>query len=588
MKKLFYLLIIIPFMCIGQMPNLVVNPDFEQGSIPNLPGQISYATGWNDQCTDPLMFTNGGAGVDLLDRSSSNPSLKVPTNLWGSIDERTGDRRYAHLWQTQNAGPLGNQLAGERLKGSLTTSLATGDYRVCFWGARATTSLLSLDNPYQIVEVYLVNNNNCETSGKLILTTANMTYDGGGNSIWRLYCANFTISSSEAGQFNKILFKIKTPPNTPSYRHKQSVYIDEISITKGCEDIVLNLPNEIEVCDNNFEELCGPYSTFPTPIYTYEWWGPHPTLPVSTLLSTSRCFTPNRYGSYKFKITDQNGCTTEHIITIKKPKIVLPEIANIEWCPGVSKDPIFAGWPTNPFIGYNCDYSIQWTFNGSILGGYNDYRILFQGEGVYCVLVTFSDYSVEKCFTATKCCKPKTEFAVSWYAGANPHTITVSNYVANIGDYDSETFYVYKDCNNDGNSGPWTLVNSISRSSNFNTPLHFENLDPNCAYKIVHAVSKICLRQSFIHTEYVGGNLGKIVFSLSPNPAIDRVTISIEDYNSTLNYLLSIYDFSGNKLEEKNINLSRTSINISNYNKGIYFIKVSNGKETETLKLVKE
>lgn len=206
---------------------LVQNPGFESGTVPNAPGQISRATGWSDACTDPNVFTSGGAGVDLCDRNSTNTQVKVPSNNWGSINERTGQNRYAHLWQRGDTFNGVTTWSGERLKGTLTETLGTGCYSLCFWAARANTGTITADAPHQIIEVYLVNGSAC--TGKLVFTTTAIPNNGSGQSQWNSYCADFIINSTEAGQYTHILFQLKRPSTGGI---NQSVYIDDVDLQR--------------------------------------------------------------------------------------------------------------------------------------------------------------------------------------------------------------------------------------------------------------------------------------------------------------------------------------------------------------------
>ncbi|MBL4708776.1 MAG: hypothetical protein JKY48_10110 [Flavobacteriales bacterium] len=214
MKKLsiFIGFVLLGLVSIGQT-NLVKNPDFENGPVPTARGQIDYADFWTDDCTDPLMFTGMGTGVDLLDRNATLFDIQVPSNFWGSINERTADDRYAHMWQKET--PL-DGLVGERLKGELTLALPTGNYTFCFWAAVAPNALTSFDEDKQIVEVFLVNGNDCPADGILIHTTTPVPYNGG-TPIWTQYCSSFNISTYEANVYDRIVFQLKDPEGTGAF-----------------------------------------------------------------------------------------------------------------------------------------------------------------------------------------------------------------------------------------------------------------------------------------------------------------------------------------------------------------------------------
>jgi len=446
---------------------------------------------------------------------------------------------------------------------------------------------------------------------------------------------DYKFSSIEIANNGKMYFAGKNGlsslanPNDPTslwINNDIDVIVDEVSRGEILNDIyrliplpeqvdgepyyktTIDLPNVIDVCDSDFEELCGPLNGFPGPTYTFEWWGPDPELDESVLLATTRCFTPTSYGSYILNVTDENGCTISHSIIITQKYPFIPEIEDIVWCSEYEM-PVYAGWLTgDPFDGYECDYELVWTFNGDVLD-FNTHLIPFQGEGEYCVTITFSDISIVRCFEAIDCCKPNPEFNLQWYTGANPYTIEVNNYPENIddGQYDSEIFFLHKDCNNDGEPGPWEFVDMISRDDedfgvDYGDPVLFENLNPNCLYRVMHAVNKECLLGSFIHTEYVGGGTGfkskgKIDNSstrfvqeskptLSPNPTMDMTTLSIPNFEGE--YAVEIYNIQGQRVKDFKMEEAEMSFSLGDFTSGLYIIKVSNGIDTHSFKLMKE
>ncbi|WP_109300802.1 T9SS type A sorting domain-containing protein [Aquimarina sp. AU474] len=586
MKKAFTILVflIIPILSIGQ--NLVINPDFEDGTVPTDRGQINYATGWSHQCTDPLIFTFGGSGVDLLDRSSSNSNIQVPNNIYttpAGLEERTGDNRYAHLWQTQNGGSTGNTLIGERLKGSLIGSLTEGTYDLCFWGARASSGVISISDPYQIIEVYLVNDNDCSDNGKWILTTPTMTFDGSGNSVWNQYCANFTINAAEATLgYNKILFKIKDP-GTVAMVHSQSIYIDEVELTKECVDITIKIPKKIAVCDSNFEEICAPLPISGS-AYSYEWWGPAPGLPMSILLATTPCFTPSNYGSYLLKITDENGCVTVYTFSIIEdhgPTISIPDVYYCDEFPSR-----LIGFDSDPIGPTLYRYSYNWTYNGVPISGHSgDYQIPPMGDGEYCVTINWPSNtgwcSSSTCFTVKECCKPDPSFNVFFSASSTPNNLIISNIPTNADDYEEETFYVFKKCAGDTS---WSLLNSFTRiGAAMYTPISL-TVDHTCEYKIQHVINQTCLQKVFVSTIYLNETKN---ITVSPNPFGDRFKIAIKDFNKFKDIELRIINQQGREVYSRGIKENNHFVDGIDWPVGLYFCYITIDGKTEIKKVIK-
>jgi hypothetical protein len=76
-----------------------------------------------------------------------------------------------------------------------------------------------------------------------------------------------------------------------------------------------------------------------------------------------------------------------------------------------------------------------------------------------------------------------------------------------------------------------------------------------------------------------------INFALFPNPSSGLFTItSGNQFNR--NYVVSVFNVIGNLEKQFNWNGERMSLNLTAYSKGVYIVKVSNGKSTEFKKLI--
>ena len=75
-------------------------------------------------------------------------------------------------------------------------------------------------------------------------------------------------------------------------------------------------------------------------------------------------------------------------------------------------------------------------------------------------------------------------------------------------------------------------------------------------------------------------------FSIYPNPAINNITINAGDLQSTI-CDFRIYDVVGNLVLEKSFN-NKTSLDVSTFPSGVYFIKVISEKGIEVRKFIKE
>jgi len=73
-----------------------------------------------------------------------------------------------------------------------------------------------------------------------------------------------------------------------------------------------------------------------------------------------------------------------------------------------------------------------------------------------------------------------------------------------------------------------------------------------------------------------------------PNPASDNLIIESDRNKLTTNAIISVYDIQGKLLLQQKIMQQQTELNISQFAKGIYIIKINNDKETMQSKFVKE
>ncbi len=246
------------------------------------------------------------------------------------------------------------------------------------------------------------------------------------------------------------------------------------------------------------------------PGYTYQWFQ------GITILDTDNCFTPTGTGSYSLRVIDDNGCRRTYSFYTFLSTIIVPDLDEYPVCEAY---PWRVGWVgVNPFASSPCPVSIEWYFEGIYQPIYDgEHQIPYLGIGNYCAVVTVGGIVTERCFEVLECCPPNPEFSVTWHYGITPYTITVQNYPLFIPDYDQEQFSVFKDCNNDGSPGPWTLVEFVNRTdpATFGMPIHFDNLEEDCLYRVRHRVTSYCRMQSYVHTEYVGGSTG--IVGQNPN-----------------------------------------------------------------------
>jgi len=84
-------------------------------------------------------------------------------------------------------------------------------------------------------------------------------------------------------------------------------------------------------------------------------------------------------------------------------------------------------------------------------------------------------------------------------------------------------------------------------------------------------------------TKKIGTNKQITIY---PNPNSGQFTLALGNVNS--NNLVEIYDIMGKKVFSKTVNKNKITIDIANQPKGIYLVKVSNGNNFYTQKIVYE
>ncbi|MBN2893568.1 MAG: T9SS type A sorting domain-containing protein [Bacteroidales bacterium] len=93
------------------------------------------------------------------------------------------------------------------------------------------------------------------------------------------------------------------------------------------------------------------------------------------------------------------------------------------------------------------------------------------------------------------------------------------------------------------------------------------------------------LLSEVVYTYYVNiPDLNKLTINIYPNPAINFINIDLKDNTRSIN--LEIIDESGKILMTKSNISDKTTIDLYNFSKGIYFIKLTNESETFLKKII--
>ena len=75
-------------------------------------------------------------------------------------------------------------------------------------------------------------------------------------------------------------------------------------------------------------------------------------------------------------------------------------------------------------------------------------------------------------------------------------------------------------------------------------------------------------------------------FSIAPNPAKNKLNITLPNKNEDLK--LEVFDVLGKQVYKGLITQLESSINVSNWKSGVYLVRVSNDKTTQTKRFIKQ
>ncbi len=75
-------------------------------------------------------------------------------------------------------------------------------------------------------------------------------------------------------------------------------------------------------------------------------------------------------------------------------------------------------------------------------------------------------------------------------------------------------------------------------------------------------------------------------FTISPNPAKSELNIKLPNTNEDSN--LEVFDILGKRVYKGLITQLESSVNVSNWKSGVYLVRVSNTKATQTKRFIKQ
>jgi hypothetical protein len=220
--------------------NMIVNPGFENGTIPTDGDQLALATGWSRNCGrnwDTSRPDGNQGSPDLFDIRSPNCLFGIPSNKWGNRNVRNGGNRYVGFTGTSTLHP---GFFGETVEGTLSSPLGSAcSYQVSFWasatdGVKAGTAGATPCNtpltPFvpdpnaNQMQVVLRKDNDC-SNGKIVYTSPSITQKN-----WTYFSGQFYLSAADAAAgYNRIEFRL-APANPTFGKYSNTVYLDDVGL----------------------------------------------------------------------------------------------------------------------------------------------------------------------------------------------------------------------------------------------------------------------------------------------------------------------------------------------------------------------
>jgi len=88
-------------------------------------------------------------------------------------------------------------------------------------------------------------------------------------------------------------------------------------------------------------------------------------------------------------------------------------------------------------------------------------------------------------------------------------------------------------------------------------------------------------------TEYFVEKIAQTEIKIYPNPATEKITLAISEWENLQMGVFKLYSLTGQLLQEQPVHSSTTVISLSGYSKGVYILKVQINGITEDWKIIK-
>ena len=313
--------------------NLILNPGFEQGTIPTSSDQVSYATSWGRGCagfycsTCTNNFALGSPDLfdsraTMCDNVTAANNVTVPLSKWANRNVRTsGTYRYVGFSGTGNIS--GNQYYGESVLGTLSQNPgANCTYNISFWASAIDgyssgcpiTITPKTPSPNNKIEAVLRKSGNCTTE-KVIFVSSSVT-----QLTWTQFSGTFTLTAAEAAVgYDRIEFRLNNQWSNDNATNSHIVFLDDVDLSPTA--LTPSITGPTKFCDGSPLTFTGSLTAGTSTNY---YWGIEPCTSAGVVTGspiwsnwytgTPGTFTfPSTLGLpcgayYKIKLAVANGC----------------------------------------------------------------------------------------------------------------------------------------------------------------------------------------------------------------------------------------------------------------------------------------
>lgn len=352
-------------------------------------------------------------------------------------------------------------------------------------------------------------------------------------------------------------------------------------------------PHSYIGCGDDIPEACVDYYDG----FDYRWYD------GMALVHVGPCFTPDHYGTFTLYVTDENKCRKNYDIVFKNDLPVIDSIEDVLYCSLNKAAPPYVGWFSNPLEGYLGFYAIVWTYEGDVVPfGGGAYYIPYQGDGEYTATVS------------TECGSQTFTFIVEDLLVetigilATPHHFFTGYYLdPTDGFYKNQVGFqpLFDVASYDLD---WTITNGVETRTgtgpNIYMPYTNESgVELDVTLKLIDRINCITITNTITWSDGLGSPVHHetdeksgealllnttLEIDAYPNPTVGNINVVLSEFDSELNYTIQVLNLEGKKLIESNVLAPQLELDLSNLETGVYFIRVSNEKGTNQLKIIKK